>query len=491
MRGRMKKIKWLLPVFVAVMMVGIWSGMYLQVNAKTSDNHISEGIYIESVYIGGMTAEEAEEALDAYVKVLNEKEITLIAGDKQFTAKVSDLGFTVTKEHIIEQAMSVGKTGSLLNRYMDLTDLKQGDLVLELDISVDTEIMTALLNDNINQMNTKAVNNGLIRENGKFTYIEGTTGIGVNVGPSVSLLEEYMETEWNRESAVFELSVNVTEPKGTKEELAQVKDVLGSYHTNFKSSVAARVTNIEVATARINGTILYPGEEFSVNETILQRTAANGYQKAGSYEGGQTVQSYGGGVCQVSTTLYNAIILAELEITERQNHSMTVAYVPLAMDAAIAGDYLDLKFVNNTEYPIYLEGYTQGRELYFNIYGVETRPSNRTISFETEVISQENPATSYVAAELPVGTVSRTQSGHIGYKSRLWKIVKENGVEVSREKFNTSNYKSSPRTIAVGIATDNEGLRNSVYSAIGTGDPAAIYQALYWTHPEAAAAVMQ
>ena len=473
------------------MSVSIWSGMYLQVNAKTSDNRISEGIYIESVYIGGMTTEEAKEALDAYVKELNEKEITLTAGDKQFTTKVSELGFSITNEHIVEEAMSVGKTGSLLSRYKDLTDLKQGDLVLELNVSVDTEVMTALLNDNISKIDTKAVNNGLIRENGKFTYVEGTTGIGVNIGPSVSLLEEYMETEWNRESAVFALSANVTDPRGTKEELAQIKDVLGSYHTNFKSSVAARVTNIEVATERINGTVLYPGEEFSVNETILQRTAANGYEKAGSYEGGQTVQSYGGGVCQVSTTLYNAVILAELEVTERQNHSMTVAYVPLAMDAAIAGDYLDFKFVNNTEYPIYLEGYTQGRDLYFNIYGVETRPSNRTIEFETVVISQENPATSYTATELPVGTVTRTQSGHIGYKSQLWKIVKENGVEVSRDKFNTSNYKSSPRTIAVGIATDDETLRMNVYNAVGTGDPAAIYQALYWTHPDAAAAVMQ
>ena len=491
MRGKMRKIKIMLPLLLAVLAVGVWSGMYLQVNAKTSDNRISEGIYIESVYVGGMTAEEAQDALDTYIEELNEKAITLAAGDKQFEAKISELGISVTNEHIVEEAMSVGKTGSLLNRYKDLTDLEQGDLVLALNLSVDTEVVTALLNENIDKINTKAVDNGLKRENGAFVYVAGTKGIGVNVGPSVSLLEEYIQTEWDRNDAVFELSAEVTEPKGSQEELSKIKDVLGSYHTNFRSSVAARVKNIEVATGRINGTVLYPGDGFSVNETILQRTAANGYEKAGSYEGGQTVQSYGGGVCQVSTTLYNAVILAELEVTERQNHSMTVAYVPLAQDAAIAGDYLDFKFVNNTEHPIYIEGYTQGKELYFNIYGVETRPANRTIEFETVVISKENPATSYTAIELPVGTVTRTQSGHIGYKSQLWKIVKENGVEVSREKFNTSNYKSSPRTIAVGIATDDEALRMNVYNAIGTGDAATIHQALYWTHPEAAAAVMQ
>ena len=106
------------------------------------------------------------------------------------------------------------------------------------------------------------------------------------------------------------------------------------------------------------------------------------------------------------------------------------------------------------------------------------------------MISSEDPGTQFSAIELPVGTVTQTQSKHIGYKTQLWKIVKEDGVEVSREKFNTSNYKSSPRKLAVGIATDNESLRWAVYNAIGTGDATAIYDALYWNYPEAAAAVL-
>lgn len=487
----MKKIKKFLPVLLIAVAAGIWSGMYLEVNAETSSDRISEGIYVESVYVGGMTKEEAQGALDSYVETLKQTEITLTAGEKQFQAVISDLGFTVGNESVIEEAMAIGKTGSLLNRYMDLTDLKQGDMVFPLDICVDTETVTTLLNDNIDKIDTKAVDNGLIRENGAFTFIEGASGVAVNIEPSVALIEEYITTEWNREPAVIELSAEITEPKGSKEELLQVKDLLGSYHTNFSSSSSARIKNINVATNRINGTLLYPGDEFSVNETILQRTAGNGYEKAGSYEGGQTVQSYGGGVCQVSTTLYNAVILAELNVTERQNHSMTVAYVPLAMDAAIAGDYLDLKFVNSTGHPVYLEGYTQGKNLYFNIYGVETRSSNRTIEFETVVLSKENPATHYTVAETPMGTVSRTVSGHVGYKSQLWKIVKENGVEVSREKFNTSNYKSSPRTLAIGIATEDWILRDKVYNAVATGDPAVMYEALYFHYPAAAAAVMQ
>ena len=487
----MRKIRVILSLACFAVAASMFFGMYFQVNAKSNDKQISEGIYIESIYIGGMSQEEAEATLAEYISELNNKKITFTAGDRQLDFVASELGISVANNDIVKEAMAVGKTGSLLTRYKDLRDLKHGDLVLDLDIRIDSEVVTSLLNDNISKIDTKAVNNSLRRENGEFIYVEGTTGISVNVGPSVALIEEYISDEWNRDDAVIELSAQIVEPKGSEAELAQVKDLLGGYHTNFKTSVAARITNINVATSRINGTVLYPGDEFSVNETILYRNKENGYEKAGSYEGGQTVQTYGGGVCQVSTTLYNAVILSELEIVDRRNHSMTVAYVPLSMDAMIADGIQDFKFKNNTEYPIYLEGYTEGKDLYFNIYGVETRPSNRTIEFESVVISSQDPGTTFVAAELPVGTVTQTQSKHIGYKTQLWKIVKEDGVVVSRDLFNTSSYKSSPKVLAIGIATDNENLRWAIYNAIATGDAATISSALYAVSPEAAAAVMQ
>ena len=486
----MKKMRPLVAMLAFLLMGIVLFGENDRINAQSKDEGIAEGIYIESVYIGGMSAEEAEMALADYVAELAEKEFTLEAGDKQLTFTAGQMGLEVLNDHIIQTALDVGKTGSLLKRYKDLKDLEQGDLILELNLGVDRTAITALINDNLKKINTEAVNNGLIREKGAFTYVPGTTGIEVNVTASTALIEEYICTEWDREDATVLLSAEITEPKGTKEELAKVKDLLSSYSTNFRTSGAARVTNINVATDRINGTVLYPGEEFSVNETIQPRDAAHGYKEAGSYEGGQTVQSYGGGVCQVSTTLYNAVILAELGVTERQSHSMTVSYVPLSMDAAIAGDYLDFKFVKNTEAPIYIEGYTKGKDLYFNIYGEETRPANREISFETVVLETMDPGTQFTASEDPIGSVIQTQSKHIGYKTQLWKIVKVDGVEKSRELFNKSSYRSSPKILKVGIATDNESLRSSVYSAIATGDAATIYDALYWTHPEAAAAVL-
>ena len=264
----------------------------------------------------------------------------------------------------------------------------------------------------------------------------------------------------------------------SEEDLEQITDMMGSYTTNYKDSGQNRCDNISNATSKINGTLLYPGEEFSVYEAIGPLDAANGYELAGAYENGQTVESYGGGVCQVSTTLYNAVILAELEITQRSNHSMIVSYVKPSMDAAIAGDYKDLRFVNNQDIPIYIEGYTEGKNVTFKIYGHDTRPSNRVVTYESEVVSEQDPGTQYVATGDPAGYMKPAQGKHIGYVARLWKVVTVDGVEESREIFNKSTYKASPKIVNVGPASADPNVSAVIGAALATGDEATINAAV-------------
>lgn len=474
----MKKLARIIPVITIALFVYIFVQSQVFVSAKTEDKRISEGIYIEELYVGGMTADEAREALDVYLMELGETEFTLQTGEHQLVFTANELGLIVSEDRVIEEAIHVGKTGSLLKRYKDLKDLEQGDLILDLNKRIDRDTVAALLNENLSKIEIEAVDNGLVRKNGEFVFVEGKNGITVNVEASADLVVDYVATEWYQGPETIMLSAEIMEPKGSKEELSKVKDLLGSYHTNFSSSSSARATNVELATSRIDGSVLYPGEEFSVNEAILPRDAANGYEIAASYSSGTTVQSYGGGVCQVSTTLYNTVILAELDVTERSNHSMTVSYVPLSMDAAIAGDYMDLKFVNNTDAPIYIEGYTKNRNLYFNIYGEETRASNRKISYESEIVSTQDPGTRFVATGDPIGTVRQVQSKHTGYSARLWKIETVDGVVVSKTQFNKSNYRSSPRIVNVGTASENPDAAAAVAAAVATGNEAAIYAAI-------------
>ena len=193
---------------------------------------------------------------------------------------------------------------------------------------------------------------------------------------------------------------------------------------------------------------------------------------AGSYVSGKVVDSLGGGICQVSTTLYNAVLLAELEVTERYNHSMIVGYVDPSADAAIAeSSGKDFKFVNNTDAPIYIEGYTHDKQITFNIYGKETRAAGHSVRYESEVLETITPPADQIYADAgqPIGYIV-TESAHIGYKARLWKITMENGVEVSREQVNSSTYKMVPRSATVGTATSDPQAYEEIMAAIGTAN---------------------
>ena len=179
---------------------------------------------------------------------------------------------------------------------------------------------------------------------------------------------------------------------------------------------------------------------------------ANGYANAAAYENGQVVDSIGGGVCQISTTLYNAALLAEMEIVQRQNHSMIVTYVDPSNDAAIAGTYKDLKIKNPYDTPIYIEGYTSGKKLTFTIYGKETRPANRTVKYVSETLKVMNPGEPILKVDpsLAPGAKVREQSAHTGMKSRLWKYVYVDGVETEKTILHTDTYNASKAVYRVG-----------------------------------------
>ena len=197
-----------------------------------------------------------------------------------------------------------------------------------------------------------------------------------------------------------------------------------------------------------------PGETLSGYECMHPFTIENGYFTAAAYENGQVVDSVGGGVCQIATTLYDASLAAELEITQRQNHSMIVTYVKPSMDAAIAGTYKDIKITNNYSTPIYIEGTTAGKTLTFTIYGKETRPANRKVEYISETLSKTDPGEPQrkVDNSLKPGQTKQVQSAHIGYKSRLWKVVTVDGVEKERTILHTDTYNPSKAIVLVGPA---------------------------------------
>lgn len=445
--------------------------------AKLGDK-ILDNIYIGDVAVGGMSGEEAKQAVENYVDEIQSTKFTLTVNDKSMTATAKQLGVDWENIGVVEEAVMIGKSGSLITRYKDKKDLEHEPKKLEITFGTNEEEIKKYLSDNADKVNQEAVDGGLVRENGSFKITGGDEGIAVNVTKSAKTIADYITNDWDTKEASIALSADVVQPRGSKEQLSKVKDVLGTFSTDYSSSSSGRAMNVSNGCSRINGALLYPGDVFSVYEAVSPFDAEHGYALAGSYENGTVVETYGGGICQVSTTLYNAVIRAELKINERYAHSMIVNYVKPSMDAAIAGTVKDLKFENNTEAPIYIEGVTGGGVITFTIYGEETRSPKREVIFESEIVSENNPPVQIQgSSSYNVGYVSVQQSAHVGKVARLWKIVKEDGVEKSREEFNNSNYRASPKIIVVGTNTASDEARAYIQNAIASQNEGAIYAA--------------
>ena len=462
--------KWKGSLLLAICLLAMTSSMTVCAAGET----ILKGVSIDKLDVSGMTREEALAALESYEKNLGGQSIKLGIGDNVIEAKLSELGVTFDNEDLVDEAIGVGHAGNIVKRYKDQKDLQHSGKTFPLSWQTNEDTVRTYVENNCTKYDKKAQNASLTRENGAFNFVAGTEGLELNVDSAVRTISDYLENSWTSDNTeVLNLETQITEPEGSAEELANIKDLLGSFTTSFSTSGSNRCKNVSSGASHINGTVLYPGEEFSAYETVSPFTEANGYAMAGSYLNGEVVDSMGGGICQVSTTLYNAVLRAELNVTERSPHSMTVHYVDLSEDAAIAGTYKDFKFVNSTEYPIYIEGYTTSdKKITFNIYGKETRDKNRTISFESQMVS-ETPATTILQEDAGqgIGYKAVSSKGSSGYVAELYKIVKVNGVETDRIKVNKSTYKGTNRVVTYGTAGDPT-LSENLRAAIAAQDEA-------------------
>lgn len=228
-------------------------------------------------------------------------------------------------------------------------------------------------------------------------------------------------------------------------------DLLSDFSTSFSSSSYNRSTNISLASARINGTVLMPGETFSYNQTVGRRTTQAGFKEAPAYSNGEVVQEVGGGICQVASTLYNAVLYANLEITERSNHGFKPSYVKPGLDATVSWSSPDFKFTNNRNYPIKIICDTSGRKVHFYIYGLKT-DNDYTVVLEADYISTVYAKTIYQTdSSLSSGSKVVKQSGSNGCNTVTYKILYDkNGNFISKTCISKDTYNAHNKIIAVG-----------------------------------------
>lgn len=431
-------------VGIAIVLIGIFVYLNQTVKGATRDNTMLDGVECDGIALGGMTKEEAKKAVEEHISKLHKEEITLYVDDESTKTQIETLGAKADADKTVQEAYALGRSGSIFSKYAAIKEEKHK---VGLYRTYDKDVFETQIVKATKKIITSPKNATIQRKNGKFVITKEKTGYTLKVDETFENFKKAVEAE--KEKA--KLTVTKKEAEYTSKDMERIKDTLGTYTTNYGSSAYGRKVNVANGASRINGSVVYPGETFSVYKAVSPFTAANGYALAGSYENGQTVQTYGGGICQVSTTLYNAVIRAELSIKERSPHSMTVSYVPRSADAAIAGTYKDLKFTNQNDFPVYIEGHANGSTITFTVYGEKKNPK-RTVEFvsETTAVRQSTGEKIVKDPTLEEGQKILEQSGHTGYTAKLWKIVKIDGKQKSRTVFNTSSYMATPATYRVG-----------------------------------------
>lgn len=407
-----------------------------------------EGTYLDDIPLAGLTLTQAQELSEQKaVEKLNKLQVKFVYGDQNWMFDYNDINAQIDWEDKLKELYQVARTGELEERYNKIEKLKEQGVYLKTSLFMDT----ALIKDDIEaialSLKTEPVDATIEffpnKEN-KFALTPEKAGQMVDAQALYQAAESAIAAG---EPEIIEIKTVVLEPKYLMENLKKATNRIVSFSTDLLSSSKNRVHNVVLALDNVNGLRINPGENFSFNDSVGPRTKATGFLIAPVIMPDKSVKDdWGGGVCQSSTTIFNAASLAGLDIVERYHHSFPAKYVPMGLDASVTYGGADLKFKNNKETPIFLKTYQVGKLVYVEIYG-EAIPNSGSYKLETELIETvvapepkkvEDTEGKYV-------TVSGGQKEYIesrtGYRVNTYRVLYENGVKVSTETFVKNYYR--------------------------------------------------
>lgn len=418
---------------------------------KEWDNKIYPGVTVQDVNLGGMTKEEAKDKLtESFNDAIEKKKMPISIGDKQYELIYSDIMPKYDIDGTVEKAYNFGRDDGTFKKYMIIKNGENNKNIIPIEFSYSEEKLKEYEAKLQKEVTQTAKDASINVDGNNITVKPGIEGKTVNLETLDQKLKENINGEINSDNKIT-VDVETTKPRVTKEELSKIKGIMGTFSTNYSTSAPGRCNNIEIATKAINGTIVMPGETFSFNDVVGPRTVERGYQEAGTYVGNKVEPGIGGGICQVSTTLYRAAMKANLRSAERTNHSMVVGYAQPGLDATVSYGYLDYKFKNVYDFPIYIKGTTAGKVVTYTVYGDPSALNGKIYDMANEILETIPPETKIVPDNtLPVGKEERDGNGMTGYKVKSYQITYENGVEVKRDIVATDSYASVGITVRQG-----------------------------------------
>lgn len=449
----MSKNKKLIIIIAAIIVVTVGICFAYVMNVKNEvaswEDKIYPGVQAYGIDLGGKTKDEAVDILnDQLISLIGNKVITVTVGDKTFELKYSDISPTVSADETIEKALEYGKDEKLFDKKKMIED--GVELKVDTILSYDEEKVREFATDVNEQVKVDAVDAKISISGSNISITPESIGRHLDIDDLCNKIKECVNPDPEEVEAIT-VELQEYSPTITAEALNKITGVMSSFSTTFGTSDSGRVENLRIATGYINGTLLMPGDEFSYNSTIGETTPERGYKEANTYVGSEIVPGYGGGVCQISSTLYRAVIQANIRSTERRNHSMTVGYASPGLDATVAAGYIDYKFVNTYDFPVYIQGYLSGNRVVFNIYGNKESMGGKTYELVNEILETYNYNTEEVKdATLEEGKRVVKSSGSNGCKASGYLVTYENGVQVNKELISTDVYSTRSEVVNVG-----------------------------------------
>jgi vancomycin resistance protein YoaR len=462
----MSKVRNHVMIFLLVVfgLVAVASGLaygYLNNYDSDSSNHIIDGVQVGSVYVGGVEREEALSKVASLSKRTLSQMVVLNYGDKTWKVNLADLGIELDLEGIIDEAVGVGHKGNLWNRYRESYLVKKEGRKFDLFYKIEEARTASIIAELTKELNTEPQDaEFIVNSNNELTIISDKPGFCIDSEAAVQELKSILTGGVNEPlDKTWHVTLNMAEvyPQVTGKDLnnRRINGLLSTYTTQFNASNVNRTYNVKVAAEALNHQQIKPGETFSFNQVVGPRSQEAGYKEALIILKNEFVPGLGGGVCQVSSTLYNSVLLADLTVVERSNHSLPVDYVPPGLDATVAYGVLDFKFVNSTEGHLILQTSVKGNRLTIQIFGdkkfrKEIEVSNRVIAkTEPGLVQKPNP-------DLYEGQEFIEQIGKPGLRVQTYRIIKEQGNVGHEELLATSVYSPLKQIVQVGTKKNTE-----------------------------------
>ena len=437
--------------------------LYQQYRSYVNRDVIYPGVFVDGVSVGDMTIEEARTALAVAAPSVQSAQspysVTIAIGDKSWLVDQTNVPATRNLGNVLEKAYAIGRTNTtdiqitqqtpFRQRVNQAMSLRTNVVNLTTDVTYDTDAVRGIVDEITAYVTRDPVNAQILSFDYKsrsFTFTDDQVGVRMDS----ELLYQRLTAALEEGQTGTTVTTNLTliPPDITKETLTTNFNLIAAYTTDTTGE-SNRNTNINLACQAINGTALLPGETFSFNKATGQRTVEKGYKAAGAIAAGQSIEEVGGGICQVSSTLFNAAARADLEIVERSPHAWPSTYVDRGEDATVNWPNLDFKFRNNTDAPIFIITYYSDRKMSAEIWGISLgegvhidleSKTVRTIEPSYEVKYVQNP-------ELPVGTSKTKVKSRTGYVVETYKVWYLNGQETKRELMHTSTYNAYQQVV--------------------------------------------